>query len=316
MDELDIKILRAIISESAVAPTNIQVRSSLRMIARSIGVDDMTAAKRFKKLQSAGCMDEWQLSANPSLLGYKMLDVTLEVGEEYAKPDMIRKLGLIHGVLVIINFLGKAMKISLLYNSEESRSRTIELVSRITGAELVRISKMALPASETEKLTETDEAIIHALSKDARKSTAVVAREAGVSSKTVRNRLDKLRKEKTILMFPNLNMTNIEGFIPAVLSYTYTRPEVKSEVDSSFLAHFESNYLWGGFWDIEHGTVVLSAPTMADVPRFVEWTKAQIGVATARVDIPLQLFSFPEKLGELLRTRRLEIATQKVIRSK
>lgn len=314
MDELDIKILRAIISESAVAPTNIQVRSSLRMIAKRIEVDDMTAAKRFKKLQSAGCMDEWQLSVNPSLLGYKMLDVMLEVGEEYAKPDMIRKLGLIHGVLVIINFLGKAMKITLLYNSEESRSRTIELVSRITGAELVRISKMTLPSSETEKLTETDEAIIHALSKDARRSTADVAREAGVSSKIVRNRLDKLRKEKTIFMFPNLNMTNIEGFIPVVLSYTYTRPEVKSEVDSSFLAHFESNYLWAGFWDLEYGTIVLSAPTMADVPRSLGWAKAQIGVGTARVDIPLQLFSFPEKLGELLRTRRLENATQKVMR--
>lgn len=309
MDELDVKILRAVISESAVAPTNIQVRSSLRMIAKRVEVDDMTVAKRFKKLQAAGCMDEWQLSVNPSLLGYKMLEVMLEVGAEYAKPDMIRKFGLVHGVIVIINFLGKAMKVTFLYNSEESRSRTIELISRITSAELVMISKMALPTSETEKLTETDEAIIRALSKDARKATAVVAKEIGVSGKTVRNRLEKLRKEKTVFMFPNLNLTNIEGFIPAVLSYSYTRPELKSAVISSIVTHFESNYLWGGFWDVEHGFVVLSAPTMADIPRFLEWAKLQPGVATARVDIPLQLFSFPEKIGELLRIKRLEAAT-------
>jgi DNA-binding Lrp family transcriptional regulator len=313
MDELDVKILRAIISESAVAPTNVQVISSLRTIAKRVGVGDMTVAKRFKKLQTAGCMDEWQLGINASLFGFKMSDVMLEVGAEYAKPDMIRKLGLVHGVLVIINFLGKGMKVTFLYDSEESRSRTVELISRITGAELLIVSRPALPASETKKLTETDVAIIQALSKDARKSTAIVARELGVSSKTVRNRLEKLRKEKTIFVFPNLNMTNIEGFIPAVLLYGYARPEAKSSVDSSFLSHFESNYLWGGFWDKERGTIVLNAPTMADVPRFVEWAKSQPGVASARVDIPLQLFSFPEKLGELLRVERLEKAVQNAI---
>ncbi len=125
----------------------------------------------------------------------------------------------------------------------------------------------------------------------------------------------KLRREKTILMFPNLNVTNIQGFIPAVLSYKYAHPEAKTAVDSSILAHFESNYLWGGFWDGEHGTIVLSAPTIADVPRFGDWTKSQPGVATARVDIPFQLFSFPEKIGEMLRARRLEKAPRKVILS-
>jgi DNA-binding Lrp family transcriptional regulator len=307
MDELDVRILRAVISESAVAPTNIQIRSSLRMIAKTLGADDMTIASRFKKLQECGCMNEWQLSVNPALLGYKMQDVMLDVEAEYAKPDMIRKLGLIHGVIVIINFLGKAMKVTLLYNSEESRSRTIELVSRITNPELVAVSKMALPKSETEKLTGTDEVIIQALSKDARKSNAAVAKELGLSAKTVRNRLEKLRRQKSIFMFPNLNMTNITGFIPAVLSYTYSRPDAKSSVDSAVLSHFDSNFLWGGFWDTDRGSVVLSAPTMGDVPRFVGWAKSQPGVATARVDVPLQLFSFPEKLGELMRARRLEL---------
>ncbi len=282
------------------------------MVAKRLKVDDMTVTKRFKKLQSAGCMDEWQVSVNPSLLGYKMLEVMLEAGAEYAKPDMIRKLGLVHGVIVIINFLGKAMKVTFLYNSEESKSRTIELISRITSAELVTISRLALPESETEKLTEMDEAIIRDLSKDALKSADNVAKELGISSRTVRNHIEKLRREKTIFMFPNLNLTNIEGFIPVVLSYTYANPEVKPAVDSSILTHFESNYLFGGFGDAEHGTVVLSAPTIADVPRFVDCAKSQPGITTARVDIPFQLFRFPEKIGEMLRVQRLEKTARKV----
>ena len=97
--------------------------------------------------------------------------------------------------------------------------------------------------------------------------------------------------------------------------YTYTNPEVKSAVDNSFLTHFESNCVWGAFWEKEHGTVVLSAPTMADIPRFHEWAKSQPGVATARVDVPLQLYSFHEKMDELLRARRLEKAAQKGMRA-
>lgn len=309
MDELDVKILREIISESAVAPTNIQAKSSLRMIARRIGADDMTVAKRYKKLQQAGCMDQWQLSVNCDLLGYKLLEMTLDVEAEYTKPDMIRKLGLVHGVVVIIDFLGKAMRIVFFYNSEESRSRTVELVSRITNPERLTLTKSALPKSETEKLTETDIAIIRSLSKDALKPNAAVARELGLTARTVRNRVDRLRNQKTLFMFPNLNMTNIRGFIPAVLSYTYARPEAKRSVDRAVLSHFESDHLWGQLWDPMHGVVVLSAPTMADIPRFLSWTKSQPGVASARIDVPLQLFSFPEKMMELLGSKRFEQAT-------
>ena len=309
MDELDIGILRALITESAVAPTNIQVNSSLRAIAKRLGADDMTVRNRFKKLQEAKVMSEWQLAVNPSLLGYRMVDIMLDVEVEYAKQDMIRKLGLVHGVVVIINFLGKAMKVVLMYNTEESRSRTIELVSRITGAEKMTTSRMALPRSDTEKLTETDEAIILALSKDARRPSAAVAEELGLSPRTVKNRLDRLRRQKTIFMFPNLNMTDIIGFIPAVLSYSYSRPDAKEGVDRAVLSRFESTILWGPFFDPEHESVVLSAPTIADIPRVVGWAKSQPGVASARVDIPLQLFSFPEKLAELLRARRIEQLT-------
>jgi hypothetical protein len=44
MDDLDVKILRALISESAVSPSNPQLRSSLRGIAARLGTDDATVS--------------------------------------------------------------------------------------------------------------------------------------------------------------------------------------------------------------------------------------------------------------------------------
>jgi hypothetical protein len=47
---------------------------------------------------------------------------------------------------------------------------------------------------------------------------------------------------------------------------------------------------------------------MADVQGFLEWAKLQPRIATARVDIATEQFSFPEKLIERI-GRRGEIAS-------
>jgi DNA-binding Lrp family transcriptional regulator len=300
MDGLDVKILRALFSERAVAPSDPKVKSSLRSIAARLGADDMTVNYRYKKLEESGCLSIWSLLVNPTFFGYRVVDLLLDVQPESAKSDMIRKLRLIHEITGIVNFYGKALRIFMIYSSDESRSRTIELISRITNAERVIQSRMPLPRSETKNLTQTDIAIIRTLSKDARKSSILVAYELGLSAKTVRKRVDKLRKENTIFTFPILNMESVPGLIPVFLGYTYSISGAKSSVDRALLAHFDSNYLTGSFADPDMGSVLLSAPTMADVQKFMEWAKSQSGIASARVDIPTQTLMFPEKLIEML----------------
>ena len=92
MDELDVKIFRALMSEGAVAPSDTQVHSSLRSIAARIGADDTTVSYRYKKLKESGAFSGWQLIMNPTFLGCRVIDVTVDVQPESAKPDMIRKL--------------------------------------------------------------------------------------------------------------------------------------------------------------------------------------------------------------------------------
>ena len=306
MDELDVKILRALISESAIAQSNSMVVVSLRKIASRLGADDMTVSNRFRRLREHGCMSRWTLMINPSFFGYRILDVVVRVQPESAKADMIRKIRLVHGVFAIQNFHGTALKILLLYDSEEARSRAVELISRITNADMISTAGMALPRSETKRLTKTDAAIIRTLSGDARKPSASVAKELGLSSRTVRNRVKKLRKENTLFSLPNLNLDGIEGSIPLYLSYTYANEGAKGSVDRAVLARFDSNYLWGGFADKEHGFVVLSTSTMADVQTFLEWAKEQPGIAAAQVDMMTNLTYVPQTFKELLGSRHLE----------
>jgi DNA-binding Lrp family transcriptional regulator len=303
MDELDVKILRALISERAVAPSNPNIKSSLRAIAARLGADDMTLSYRYKKLQEWGCMSVWTLLVNPAYFGYRMADLMIDVQPEAGKSDMIRKLKLVNEITGMVNFYGKGLRIFMMHNGDESCSRTVELISRITNAERITRSRMPLPHSETKRLTATDVEIIRALSKDARKSSVLVAKELGLSAKTVRKRVEKLRKENTIFAFPILKIEGVPGLIPIYLSYTYTNNGAKASVDRAIISHFHSNYLTGSFPDPDMGHVVLNASTMADVRKFLEWAKSQPGIASARVDIPTDTIMFPEKLIELLELR-------------
>jgi len=311
MDQLDVKILRALISERDVAPSNPKVKSSLRALAARLGADDMTVVYRYKKLQESGCMSVWSLLLNPTFFGYSVMEVMVDVQPESAKPDMIRKLKLVNEITGIVDFYGRGLRLFMIYNGEESRSRTVELISRITNAEKITQTRTPLPRSGTKRLTETDLAIIRSLSRDARKSAVIIAKELKLSAKTVRNRIDKLRKENTIFPFPILNIENVPGLIPIYLSYVYTNSEAKAPVDRAVISHFDSNYLTGSFPDPDIGGVMLGASSVADVPRFMEWAKSQKGIASARVDIATTTLMFPEKLIELAELRSKELGMQK-----
>ena len=253
-------------------------------------------------------MSRWQLLVNPSYFGYGILDIVVRVLPESGKADMIRKIKLIHGVFAIQNFHGNALKILLLFDSDAAHSRAVELISRITNAESITTSRMALPRSETKRLTKTDVAIVKALSGDARKPSASLAKELGLSSRTVRNRVRRLRSENTLFALPNLNLEGIAGSIAAYLSYTYTKESTKGAADRSVLFRFDSNYLWGGFSDKGHGFVVLSFSMLKDVQKALEWAREQPGIAGAEVDLMTDLYYVPQTFKELLGSKRLEAA--------
>lgn len=277
----------------------------MRSIAARLGADDVTVNYRYKKLRESGALSGWRLAINPTLFGCKSLDVTVDVQPELAKPDMVRKLSLVNEVVGIQDFYGRGLKAIVMYRSDEARSRVLELISRITNAETMTQVRWALPQSRTERLTATDVAIIRALSNDARMSLVQVARALGLSTRTVRNRLEKLRRESTIHALPTLDTGGIPGLIPVHLSYSYSRSESKGMVDGAMLSHFETKYLSVMFSDPDRGYIWLVASTMNDVRDYLEWSKSQPGVASARTDLLVRWLTFPEKLLELLSLRNV-----------
>jgi len=288
MDELDIRIFRALTSDHMKPSYFTPLKISLRDIARKLQVDDVTVRNRYKRLQEKGILSGWKVFPNPSLFGYSLISMLVDTPPKSPKDDMIRKLKLVHGIVGIFDLYGDSLGVNLLFDSDASLSRTIELISRITSAENILQTRVASPAARINHLTDTDWAIILSLEEDASKSYVQVAKELGVTARTVKNRLLRLETNRALIIGPTIAVAAIDGMIGLILYYSYTKSELKDVVDEAILSRFDGSYLWATLTDPNRAYLILVAPTMASVKSYLKWTKQQPGVASARAEIVVE----------------------------
>jgi DNA-binding Lrp family transcriptional regulator len=300
LDELDVRIFRAILTGNLSAPFSTRLRASLEEVAQRLHADDMTVRNRLKRFQEEGFVSGWILLPNPSLFGYRMTVVIVDASPG-PKDDMLNELKLVHGVVAILDFQGDSIGLVLLHDSEQTLSRTVELISRITHAENITRIHVKFPASLWSRLTDTDWAIIRNLEKDALKPYVQVAKELGVTPRTVKNRLQRLERQNALVLHPTLDIASVDRMVCLVLFYSYTNHEAKSAVDQAMLSHFDDSYLWGTLTDQERAYLVLVAPTQASVKQHLKWTKRVPGVAGAKAQIVVESINLWENAIDLFR---------------
>ena len=254
----------------------------------------MTVRNRFKRFQQEGFVSGWILLPNPILFGYRMTVVMVDASPG-PKEDMLNELKLVQGVVAILDFQGDSIGLVLLYESEQTLSRTVELISRITRAENISRIHVKFPAPQLSRLTDNDWAIIRNLEKDALKPYLQVAEELGVTPRTVKNRLQRLERQNALVLHPTLDIASVDRMVCLVLFYSYTNQEVKNAVDQAMLSHFDESYLWATLTDPERAYLVLVCPTQAFVKQHLKWTKGLPGVASARAQIVVESINLWEK---------------------
>jgi DNA-binding Lrp family transcriptional regulator len=285
LDELDVRIFRALLSEKLSAPFSTHVKASLRQVARDLGVDDVTVRNRFKRFQERGFLSGWRLLPNPSLFGYGYSVLLVDIPPKSSKDDLVESLSHLPGVAVILEYYGDSLGVNLFHDSEQSLARTIESVSRITHAEGITRFRVIFPPPVGNHLTDTDWAIIENMGGDAWKSHVQVAKDLRFTARTVKNRLQRLQAHNSVVIPPAIDLASLDRTIGVVLFYSYSHKEQKSAVDRAMLTRFEGSYLWARTTDHERAYLILVAPTMASVKACLNWAKSQEGVAGARAEI-------------------------------
>ena len=289
MDALDARILRALIWGQALWPLSGDPRTSFSAMARKLGVDEGTIRNRVRRSHRSGFISGWRTILNPSLVGGGEIAVWLDVGYPATQDEVLEAARLVPGAILLNRYHGKTLCIVLRYHDAYEAKLATELLLRIARAEWRVVGRIPFPACNL-RLTATDRAVLRALHGDPRKPSATVARELGVSTRTVRRRLERLVEGRAVFAFPAPNPKAPTGTLMGGLFLTCA-PDRKKEVDEAVRKRLEEHiwhvfhmlpYAPGGF----HPTFYnLFLPNLAMAPEILRWAHDLPGVAECRLEL-------------------------------
>ena len=185
LDDLQIRIIKELTSPSSF---RWDVRESYARIAEKLGVDEETVRRRVKRARESGFLKGWQLVLNPHLVGRESAGVQIEVDNEQRKNAVISQIEQLDGIVIVIDFHGRGLRVIFYHEGQEDLSEKIRLISSICGRKEIVLWRGGFPPCSL-KLKRTDWEIMKALRNNPRRSPSEVAEEVGVSTRTVKRRL-------------------------------------------------------------------------------------------------------------------------------
>lgn len=221
MDRLDLRILKALLVNNSTPPGSAVLRKSFRSMAKDLEVDQGTIRKRIKKLQEKRRLNGWYLGVSPGLTGQDVVYAWLRVEPESSKASAIQRLLSVPDVERVCSYLGPKLSFVLLCEKGADPMVSLGRLAKLTNLDqaLHKQAVIRLPANE---LKETDGAIIASLRLDPWKPYPSVAKELGLSAKTVKRRVTRLTEEGGIYMIPILDLKALQGIIPVELVVGYS----------------------------------------------------------------------------------------------
>lgn len=232
LDDLDVSMLRGLFQNPPVQPI---LRKPAKLIARELGVDEATVRSRLKRWESSGFLVAWGATVNQALLGQRRCITRLEVPDKSTKAEVLDKMRLVEGVYRIRDYLGGAVGVNIFFDSAEILEKRVGLVQALAQTRQVLRVELEGPPPPQANLDEVDLKILGAVGWAARRTHVSVARETGLSVKTVRNRLEKMIENQSIGMGLFLDYRRLTGAVVAdllVLSSNVDKTKITKRIMS------------------------------------------------------------------------------------
>lgn len=300
MDRLDVRIYREFFHGKTGPPLESDIRRSYGSVARRLNIDEVTIRKRINALQQSGFLNGWRLVVNPSLLGVRWAQIWLDARSITDKNDLIKKkLSSMDRVLTMSDYFGSELTIITMYENDLVRKKQLELIAKMSNSDSLICTNIPFPECEFQ-LKQTDWKIIKAIQESPRQSYPEVSRKVGVSSKTVRRRLQRMIDENVLFLIPSLNPRGLDGAILTDLVVFYSNIESKPKVDNGIVTKFDEFLIRAELYDTEHGFFNLIIRNVATAREILSWVRQQPGVKNAFLELVVDRIELYESLNELL----------------
>lgn len=296
MDELDIRIMREMVSDPVTLTFQSKVRNSYRLIARKLGVSEDTVLNRIRALEK-GYLKGWRIGLNPSLLGYRTAMIDFDPSPR-AKGEVLHEMRAIPGMMWIKDYFGDYVGGLVAYRDEDSLKAKMSPVLGGAGRDTVARVDVRFPICEM-RLLETDWGIIEALQKEPRRKYEEVAKGLHVSSRTVRRRLEKLMSERAIFIMPEVNLKALKGTVKVNLVVRYQDSRTKREIDRKVIQKLGPYLTLAFVFDPLLSSFTLNLPNLS----IAEELRSEVsGISGVRDAWMKPLLAFYNLVGEVFQT--------------
>lgn len=198
-------------------------RSFLRPwdVAKRLGLHRNTVLRRLDALRAEGVYGGTHLYLSPHVEGPRMALYQLAFPSAQAKAEGVARLRADPRVFEIHDFLGDLAWVPVGAPDDASLDAVAASVQAVGGASARRFLSTWDWPRLLGRVSPLDLRILHALREDAFRPVADVAKEVGVTPKTVRLRLRALAKACAFTVFPAISLARVRGRVAFVLAVVF-----------------------------------------------------------------------------------------------
>jgi DNA-binding Lrp family transcriptional regulator len=291
-NNLQFKILREL-----AGPRNFAsyFRPTYSDIAKKLGIDEETVRVRVRQAQQSGTIIGWQLMINPHLFGREATSVILDVDDPSSKHTMISQIKLIDEVVMIMDFYEKPLRVVFYHEDDRDRERRLDLIRSICG-DKNPISWRVKYAPCNVKLKTTDWQILKALRRDSMQSNKEVAKDVGVSARTVKRRLAFMAEARAIHTFALGDVKKMPGTAYFFL-VECANEKKKHDLDEKISSRLQ-NAVYADKSDKMYSMYAAVFSNMSEADETCRWIESLDGAENTKMHVMREIISIPEWLDK------------------
>lgn len=246
-----------------------------------------------------GVLKSPRVIVNPRLFGRQGASVDLAVTDMSAKQKAISRIGLIDGVVSVLDFQGPGLSVGF-FGHPLGFARQISLMEAACGCKHSNLWEWSFPLGP-KIMKKTDWVILGVLQKDSRKTLAAIAKETGVSSRTVNKRLGRMAEDHAFFLDGLTDFRRLGGLAYRLL-IAYKSGEGKAQADRQLLSTV-GNIEWS-FTDSKlHSMFILVCENVDESERISGFVRGLAGVGDLSMDIIRDQTTFHERIQDQIDTK-------------
>lgn len=212
MDETDFRLLQAMGFAPylpGVPPADARKPTHL---AKRVGLGTKATKERIARMEAEGIIAGYQAFPNLRQIAVAWKSFHFRVPDD-RKAAFLAALRRTDGYVGHFEFVGQDVCVDLCWSDAERLGAALGGLQGLAGAAPWEFYENATPAVDR-KLTPLDWRIVRALRHDAKRPFEVVAKDLGVTARTVKDRFDRMVGEGSLWVIPVVDFGRIPGFIP------------------------------------------------------------------------------------------------------